>query len=555
MKISLVAFNGRYTHSCLALYYVRNELEQSVQDCSIALQQLTINDPYYDTLLRLTGEDAGALFFSVYIWNVFYVRRLIHDLFRIIPETSIILGGPEATNMGDQALPPNCTIVRGPIEGMPVEFYDDLQGKRLQTEYVADTTAGFGFPYRDEDFATTLQNRSVYYESSRGCPFSCTYCLSSIEKGVRNREMESVKNDLEKILQHDPKTLRFVDRTFNANPDRTLAIWKQLAEKAGDTLCHFEIAPDLFTDALFSFLETMAPGRFQFEIGIQSTNPETLAAVKRPMDFAKASVYIKRLVALDSIHLHLDLILGLPFETKAAFKKSFNDVFALFPHYIQMGLLKILPGTHISQSVKEYQIIHCAQPPHEVLATRWMDHETISRLHLFGECVEAFFNSRFFRTTLQYIHDSQEDSFAFFTSLVNVCEKNNFFGFSKTQELMSRMLYELANQRPDQDLLHDLLRYDWLRCGHRFLPAHLENQDLRTVKDRMWEAMPEALPPYYENRTSRNEFFKRSVFAEFASGATTIAGLADKAMNGIVCFLPVRTAGVFQHQKVIILNP
>ena len=215
MKFSIVALNGRYTHSCLALYYVRNELEQKAPGCSIAIHQLTINDPYYHTLLRLTGGDADALFFSVYIWNVVYVRRLIQDFFRIIPATPIILGGPEASNMGGQALPPNCTIFRGPIEGIAAQFYEDLQELQLQPEYIAETESGFCFPYHEEDFATTLQHRSIYYESSRGCPFSCTYCLSSIEKGVRSRKMDSVKNDLETIVKHNPKTLRFVDRTFN----------------------------------------------------------------------------------------------------------------------------------------------------------------------------------------------------------------------------------------------------------------------------------------------------------------------------------------------------
>ena len=234
-------------------------------------------------------------------------------------------------------------------------------------------------------------------------------------------------------------------------------------------------------------------------------------------------------------------------------KKSFNDVFALFPHYIQMGLLKILPGTPISQSVNKYEIIHCGQPPYEVLSTKWMNHETVTRLHLFGECVEAFFNNRFFRTTLQYIHNNYEDAFEFFNSLVAVCEKNDFFSFSKTQELMSKMLFELAKQRSDSDLFHDLLRYDWLCCGHRFLPEHLQNQDFRKVKDTLWRAMPDILPVYYENQTARNEFFKRSIFAEFSSDLKSIAGLSDNETNGIVCFLATRTNRVFQHQKVIMV--
>jgi hypothetical protein len=444
-------------------------------------------------------------------------------------------------------------VVAGEIEGVGGKFYADLEQGSLQKLYLAEPGNPFPFPYKDEDFTTQLQNRLVYYESSRGCPFRCSYCLSSVEKKVGHKDIEIVRQELERILVHQPKIIKFVDRTFNDNPDRALEIWRFLVTRPGETRFHFEIAPDRFTEEMFYFLETVAPDRFQFEIGIQSTNPETLAAVNRRMDMDIASVNISRLVKLDAIHLHVDLILGLPFETRESFRESFNRVFFLEPHYIQMGLLKVLPETPIRQEVNEHGLVFCHQPPYEILANLWLDHKALNRLHLLCECVEAFYNNRYFRTLWKYLNRQGEEPYLFFESLLAVCEQNRFFDLSHTQKLLARMLCILVEQRPDRELLLDIFRYDWLRCGHRFLPDFLEETPLAEVRSALRQTLPPSLEGLYDAR-GRSEFLKRGVFLELSAGTVEHAELGRRDRSAIVCFFPEQTTGVIKHSQVVLLE-
>lgn len=552
MQITLASLNARYIHSCPALYYVRNAVKKHLPKSTIELHQFTINDPYYQTLLRITEDRPEAIFFSVYVWNAAYVKRLTDDLSRLFEDVAIVLGGPEASFMESAALPSLCTIVRGEVEGLDASFYEDLIGKRLQREYTALPGKPFTMPYTDDDFRTTLKNRYIYYESSRGCPFACSYCLSSVEKRVRCRELELVKAELAQILKHSPRIIRFVDRTFNASAKRALDIWRFLIEQPGETVFHFEIAPDLFDEQMLAFLKTVPTGRFQFEIGMQSTNQATLQAVNRTMDIAAAKRNIARLVAFDTIHLHVDLILGLPHETPASYEKSVNQVFALDPHYIQLGLLKILPGTAISEQKKEFSIVSCGEPPYEILSTRWMDHETTRYLYWLGECIEAFYNNRFFREFFRYIRKVEQNPFAFFEELLTVCTKNNFFELSPTQELMSKMLSILAEKRPDRELLHGLLRYDWLRCGHKYLPAHLLTEPINKARDLLWQQLPQNYPPLFSH-TTRSEFFKRSTFLKVPGAVLRETGFSEELQEGYVCFLPEQTGGVFKFCKTAVI--
>ena len=253
MKISLIAFNCRYSHSCLALFYVRNELEKFLPESSVSINQFTINDPYYEALLKIKDYQTEALFFSVYIWNAVYLCRLINDLHSCLPDLPIVLGGPQAPSLREK-LSFGPTLVHGQIEGVSQNFYKDLANKNLQSDYFGSSITTFSYPYKQEDFQGQLKNRNIYYESSRGCPFFCSYCLSSISHGVLSKDIEQVKKELSAILKESPKNLRFVDRTFNANPERSLEIWDFLLENADDTCSfHFEIAPDLFTKEMFCF--------------------------------------------------------------------------------------------------------------------------------------------------------------------------------------------------------------------------------------------------------------------------------------------------------------
>ncbi|HCC54215.1 MAG TPA: DUF4080 domain-containing protein [Desulfobulbaceae bacterium] len=557
MQISLITLNARYSHSCPALFQVRFALEQALPESGLILRQFTINDPYYQTLMRITGDQPEALCFSVYIWNAEYTMRLVADLRRILPKTPIILGGPEATFMAAESLPAGCTVVRGEVEGLGADFFRDLAAGKLKAEYRAASTPPFTMPYREGDFAAHLENRNIYYESSRGCPFSCTYCLSSVEQGVRYRELAEVERELAIILAHSPKIIRFVDRTFNALPERSLAIWRFLLAQSGQaekTLFHFEIAPELFSEEMLAFLAQVPQGRFQFEVGLQSTNPATLEAVNRRMDLAKAGANIWRLVALGNIHLHLDLILGLPYETEATFRTSLNEAFALKPHHLQMGLLKVLPGTAISRAAEEFGLISSATPPYSVLATRWLEHADLRRLFWLGECLEAFYNNRFFRNLMNYIHKTGEEPFAFFEQLLLICQKADFFSCAKTQELMTRMLVEMAQTRPDRELFCELVRFDWLVSGQRILPPCLVAEPHKEIRDYLWHHLSEEQPPHY-TRLTRNEFFKRGIFARFSSTLLKAVGLAEgeALSSGYACFLPEQESwGGQQRQRHIV---
>ena len=537
MQISLITLNARYSHSCPVLFHVRNALAQAMPESRLVLHQFTINDPYYQTLVRITGEQPHAICFSVYIWNAEYTMRLVGDLRRILPKVPIILGGPEATFMALDSLPAGCTVVRGEVEGLGDDFFRDLATETLQAEYLAAPAPPFAMPYQESDFAAHLENRNIYYESSRGCPFSCSYCLSSVGQGVRYRDLIEVERELAKILSHEPKIIRFVDRTFNALPERSLAIWCYLLAQPGETLFHFEIAPDLFSEEMLAFLAQIPQGRFQFEIGLQSTNPATLEAVNRKMDLARAGENIHRLVTAGNIHLHLDLILGLPCETEATFRTSLNEAFAMAPHHLQMGLLKVLPGTAISRAADGFGLVSSATPPYSVLATRWLDHANLRRLYWLGECLEAFYNNRFFCNTLEYIRKTGEEPFAFFAKLLTICQAPDFFAYAKTQDFMNRMLVELAQTRPDGKLFCEMLRFDWLVSGQRVLPPCLAAEPAKESRDYLWRHLPAGLPPHY-TRLTRNEFFKRGIFARFSAALLKAVGLAEGESSGYVCFLP-----------------
>ena len=546
----LISINCRYSHSCLAQFYLRNELERHVPGQPIRLSQYTINDPYYATLLRITAAPARAVFFSVYIWNHAYIRRLVVDLAGLLPDLPLILGGPQAAAL--TGLPAQCTVIEGEIEGVGRQFYDDLAAGRLQPLYVAAASRSFPSPYRNDDFSGPLQNRQIYYESSRGCPFFCSYCLSSISRGVRHKPLETVRRELKQLLASRPMIIKFVDRTFNDDPDRAVAIWRFLIEQAGAVKCHFEIAPDRFSEEMFALLATVDSDRFQFEMGIQSCNEQTLAAVNRRMDVERAGENIRRLVGLDTIHLHVDLILGLPYESRDSFRHSFNRVFSFAPHYIQLGLLKVLPGTEIAERSLEYGLVACSEPPYEVLATRWLEHGELRDLYELCETVESFYNNRFFRSLWQYLRQSGEEPFAFFSQLLAICRRHGFFQLARTHKLMNRLLFELIRKRQDSDLLLELLGYDWLRCGQRTLPEYLPAVAQADIRNRLRLQLPQNLAGAFDYR-SRVEFLKQATFLELSAEALELVGL-DGAGPAVVAFLPEQAGGVMKYCTVLPLR-
>ena len=579
MRYRLVALNCRYTHSCPAIFYVREALiaHGAVADFNdIELLQLTINDPYYQTLLKVSENRADALFFSAYIWNGEYLRRLLSDLSRLCPGLPLIIGGPQAEFIGK--LPKECSLITGGIEAVDPEFYHDLSIGRLQPSYRCRPGSDFPFPYREDDFSSHLKNRQILYESSRGCPFSCSYCLSSVDKGVVRKPVKQVQEELQLILATEPPLIKFVDRTFNDNPARALQLWKFIVDRYGKkatkkTRFHFEVAPDRFTEESLTFLSTVPTGLFQFEIGIQSTDNKVLTAIKRKMAVIPALVAIKRLSAAKNIHIHVDLILGLPEDTYAGFADSFRNVFACSPHHIQMGLLKVLPATPIAADCRQYGLVHCTNPPYEILATASMGAAEIRELYLFGECVERFYNNRYFPSFFDYLRGSGEDIFAFFSGLLIICKKREFFQRAATQEFLNSLLTEYLTVFPfprrnegtsvgtgtikksgKVKVLKELLIFDWLRTGHRFLPECLSRVSLADIRSRLRVDMPMTMEPFFTER-ERNRFFKQGIFYIFSGETLVATGLSKRQdCSSVVCFLPENDLDLFNLRCCLVLS-
>ncbi len=557
--IKIVGINGRFIHSCLALFYVRNELEKYCHGFENEIIQFTINDNYYQMLLRLTTNTPGYIFFSAAIWNSRVIEQLVQDLNICLPDCTIVIGGPQADVLGKSLGPGLCTIVKGEIEAVGKKFYQDLVAKNMTPLYEGSffkmKDCSFESPYREVDFSSHLENRHIYYESSRGCQFACTYCLSSVERGLYHKSLVQVEAELGTILRYHPKVVRFIDRTFNDVPARALAIWEFLAAQEGETLFHFEIAPDRFTEEMFNFLATVDCGRFQFEIGIQSTHRPSLEAVRRIIDSAQAHDIVVKLAGFENIHLHIDLILGLPFETRESFAGSFRDLFAMGAHYIQMGLLKILPDTPICQSVEEFEYDYCAEPPYSILKTKWMDHDCLNELYWFSECVEKFMNNRYFITLWRYLRRREENIFTFFTDLLTVCLESGFFQLAPTQELMTEKLNELIQGREDKKLIRELLRYDWFRCGYRFMPdcliSHGVKEQLQETKGFLYRILPVEIEGIYR-KGSRNNFFKKAIFMRMSNRALLECGFPETGKADCVCFLREREKNIYKLNKVLL---
>ena len=559
MRAKLVAINGRYTHSSLALFHVRNELEVHCPEVETEIIQLTIRDPYYEVLLRLSEAQPEAIFFTSAVWNSDRVEELIRDLHALLPACMLVVGGPQANVVAANLGQGMCTMVRGAIEAVETQFYTDLEKRCLQNSYgrsffhLQDKNEKFRSPYRESDFEKHLHNRNIYYESSRGCPFSCTYCLSSAENGTVHKDLKQVQEELDQIMAHAPKVLRFVDRTFNDLPSRALAIWKMLLSYTAETLFHFEIAPDRISEEMFEFLATVPPGRFQFEIGIQSTNKATLAAINRKIDPHIAHSTVSRLAAADNIHLHSDLILGLPYESRQSYLQSFTDIFAMGSHYIQMGLLKILPDTAISIDAKEFDYIYCHKPPYSVLANKWLDGDTLQELYWFSECVEKFCNNRYFPSLWSYLRRQNEDVSLFFEQLLRVALKERLFQLAPTQQFLCSILVSVISNREDEDLIRELLIYDWFRCGQKNLPSCLagNGKSKRSLRDRLYLALPEDIAGLYSKK-NRNRFFKQTIFYQFSAKALQVTGFTS-GTGGCLAFVLQREASLMRLQETVLL--
>ena len=535
MKILLVACNAKYIHSNLAVY----DLQAYASDYAdhIVLKEYTINQQKDDIMRDIYLEHPDVVCVSCYIWNLSFVKELMADLIKILPGADFWAGGPEVSYDAEKFLTENSEF-KGVMVGEGEETFKELAGYYVEKnpQNLKDMT---GICYRDGDQIihngwrqimdlssipfiykdlSEFKNRIIYYESSRGCPFSCSYCLSSIDKKLRFRDTETVKKELQFFIDNKVPQVKFVDRTFNCKHDHAMAIWKYINEHDnGVTNFHFEISADLLREEELQEMSTMRPGLIQLEIGVQSTNPDTIKAIHRTMDFEKLKGIVDRIHSFGNIHQHLDLIAGLPYEDYDSFRHSFNDVYALKPQQLQLGFLKVLKGSHMMEMCREYGIVYKTQEPYEVLSTKWLDYDHVLKLKTVENMVEVYYNSGQFQNTLEYLENFFQDAFSIYERLGSFYMEKGYGDASHTRMRRYEILLEFLEDVPEisMDQVKDQMVYDlYLRENLKSRPGFARDQ--KPFERQIWDFR------------KREKVAKNAHVEVFADGTVLLFNYADR---------------------------
>lgn len=545
MKILLVAVNAKYIHSNPALYSLKAYAGQ-MENRQIEIVEYTINHRREEILADLYRQQPDMLAVSCYIWNWEFVSMLLREIPKILPGTEIWLGGPEVSFNPEQVLE-QFPMVKGIMVGEGEETFRELaEGKRELSEIS-------GIVYRQEGIVRTRErelldlsrvpflyndlsaftNRILYYESSRGCPYQCSYCLSSIDRTVRFRDIDVVKRELQFFLDQRVAQVKFVDRTFNCNHEHAVKIWRYLLENDnGVTNFHFEIEADILTQEEMEILSRMRPGYIQMEIGVQTTNPETLREIHRHTDMGRLREVVAQIRQGHNIHIHLDLIAGLPYEDDESFARSFNEVYNMQPHQLQLGFLKILKGSPMHDMADAYGVQYLSVPPYEVLSTRWLPYEKVLLLKEVEGMVEVYYNSGQFDYSMRLLVQVFPDAFSLYQALADFCRREGYLeqAQARTARYQALLAFMMSVMPKDRErLCREVLTYDF------YLREHVKNrpdftpgdEEIRTVYKeklrefyRREESERQALPAYvgYDSRQMRKmthaEVFRYPVWRE-----------------------------------------
>lgn len=494
MKILLAACNAKYIHSNLAVYDLK--AYSSDYDEHVILREYTINQPKDEILKDIYSSGADVVCFSCYIWNISFVRELIRDLVKILPKTAFWAGGPEVSYDAEKFLT-EMPEMTGVMVGEGEKTFHDLLEFYIDGKDSLEEISGIAYRTGDKiihngwrelmdlsaipfvyEHLEKFENRIIYYESSRGCPFSCSYCLSSIDKKLRFRDLELVKKELQFFLDHRVPQVKFVDRTFNCKHEHAMTIWKYILEHDnGVTNFHFEISADLLREEEMELMSQMRPGLIQLEIGVQSTNPETIRAIHRHMDLKKLEHCVNRVHSFRNIHQHLDLIAGLPYEDYDTFHQSFNDVYQMKPDQLQLGFLKVLKGSLMQKEAEVYGIVYKEKEPYEVLSTNWLTYGEVLKLKMVESMVEVYYNSGQFWHTLEYLVPLEKDAFTFYEKLGSFYEKKGYSEISHSRMRRYEILLEYLKEETDvptevaaQKMLYDLYLREKLKKRPVFAP-------------------------------------------------------------------------------------
>lgn len=495
MKILLCAVNAKYIHSNLAVYSLKMSAGAYKEDIKIA--EFTINNQVDYILEGIYKERPDVLCFSCYIWNISIIEIVMKEFHKLCPEVPIWVGGPEVSYEVEAFLKRHPEVT-GIMMGEGEETFQEVCAHYAATDAGLESIKGIAYreiengedkiyinPWREimsmseipfcynkmEDFS----NRIIYYESSRGCPFSCSYCLSSVDKKLRFRDIDMVKEELQFFIDQKVSQIKFVDRTFNCNHEHALAIWKYIMEHDnGVTNFHFEVSADLLNEEELQLMSQMRPGLIQLEIGVQSTNEVTVREIKRTMKLERLKAVVERIKSYGNIHQHLDLIAGLPYEDYDTFARSFDEIYALEPNQLQMGFLKVLKGSYMYEHAKEYEILYHDNPPYEVLSTKWLTYDDVLKMKRVEEMLEVYYNSGQYEITMKILKHCYDSAFEMFQRLGDFYEENGYFGMNHSRIKRCEMLMEFVEQEVDC-LKLDKKIYDCIRESLVFDLYYREN--------------------------------------------------------------------------------
>lgn len=476
MKIFLTAINAKYIHSNLAVYSLR-AYAKDYQD-QIVIGEYTINNRVDYILEQIYKAKPDVLCFSCYIWNMDYVEELITEYHKLCPEVPIWVGGPEVSyevetflaehpqvtgvmiGEGERTFKQLCKYYvnrAGSLEEIRgIAFRDQDSGKTIFTPVQEPMNmSDIPFCY---DHIENFENRIIYYESSRGCPFNCSYCLSSIDKKLRFRDIELVKKELAFFIEKKVPQVKFVDRTFNCRHDHAMEIWRFVKEHDnGITNFHFEISADLLNEEELALIHDMRPGLIQLEIGVQSTNETTIREIHRTMKLELLKDIVRKIQSGENIHEHLDLIAGLPYEDYATFAKSFDEIYALKPNQLQLGFLKVLKGSYMYEHAAEYEIVYHEKTPYEVMKTKWLSFDDVLKIKQVEEMLEVYYNSGQFEITMKVMEPLFESAFAMFQEFGAFYEEKGYFGMSHSRIRRAEILLEFMRERKSEDTVLQML--------------------------------------------------------------------------------------------------
>ena len=506
MKILLTAVNSKFVHSNLAVRYLKAFTKDMNYQCDI--REFSINDREEKILEEIIMERPNVVAFSTYIWNIEMIKRL-SNLIKLVDENiEILYGGPEVSYDSQNILKElnGEYIIEGEGEKTYREFVEYKLGKRdINTirglYYKKDNEVLFNgkrplmnmneivFPYEEDE---NLDNKIVYYEASRGCPFNCKYCLSSTIHGVRFLDIERVKRELQFFIDKKVRLVKFVDRTFNCNFKFSTAIWEFLINSDTKTQFHFEISADILKPQELEILRKAPKNRFQFEVGVQTTNDDVLRQINRFVNFSDIKEKVLELLAIKNIKQHLDLIAGLPGEDYTSFKKSFNDVYSIGPEEIQLGFLKLLRGSSMREEAELYDMRYSPYPPYEILSTKDISYDELLVLKKVEHMVDKYYNSQKFNNVIKFFIDKFETPFDFFLSLGEFFEMKGYFNRNIGNSEYYKVFLEFNEKvlKSDNSILRDIIKYDYLTFNkRRGMPEFLENrmtkEEEREIKDKL----------------------------------------------------------------------